>query len=72
MGVVAAHGTVPCQEIPAIFFPEDYPDKQTRDYAIRTAKSLCAGCPARIECFTYAMDAQEPFGIWAGTLPHER
>ena len=65
-------GGVTCQEIPDIFFPEDFPDKQTREYAIRTAKALCKECPLLIQCFAYAIEAQEPYGIWAGTLPHER
>ena len=65
-------GGVPCQDIPDIFFPEDFPDKQTREYAIRTAKALCKECPLLIQCFAYAIEAQEPYGIWAGTLPHER
>ncbi len=65
-------GGVPCEDIPDIFFPEDFPDKQTREYAIRTAKALCKECPLLIQCFAYAIEAQEPYGIWAGTLPHER
>jgi WhiB family redox-sensing transcriptional regulator len=65
-------GGVPCQDIPEIFFPEDFPDKHTREYAIRTAKALCAECPLLTQCFAYAIEAQEPYGIWAGTLPHER
>ena len=65
-------GAVPCHDIPDIFYPEDFPDKQTREYAIRTAKALCKECPLLIQCFAYAIEAQEPYGIWAGTLPHER
>lgn len=72
MHLVEAEGGVACQEIPQIFFPEDYADKQTRDYAIRTAKALCADCPLKMQCFEYAVEAQEPYGIWAGTLPSER
>jgi hypothetical protein len=33
-------GGVPCQDIPDIFFPEDFPDKQTREYAIRNRESV--------------------------------
>jgi len=65
-------GDVPCQDIPDIFFPEDFPEKQTREYAIRVAKALCNDCPLKVQCFAYAIEAQEPYGIWAGTLPHER
>ena len=69
---IEENGGAPCQDIPDIFFPEDFPEKQTREYAIRTAKALCAECPLRLQCFAYAIEAQEPYGIWAGTLPHER
>ena len=69
---IEANGGAPCQDIPDIFFPEDFPEKQTREYAIKVAKALCAECPLRLQCFAYAIEAQEPYGIWAGTLPHER
>jgi WhiB family transcriptional regulator, redox-sensing transcriptional regulator len=69
--LIQEHGA-PCQDIPEIFFPEDFPDKGTREYAIRTAKALCAECPIRLECFAYAIENEERYGIWAGTLPHER
>lgn len=62
----------PCQSLPDIFFPEDFPDKQTREQAIKLARAMCAECPIRLQCFLYAIEAKEPYGIWAGTLPHER
>jgi len=67
-----AGGQVPCQTSPEIFFPEDFPDKMTRDYAITVARDLCDSCPVKKKCFTYAIEAGEPYGIWAGTLPSER
>lgn len=66
------NGGAPCQSSPDIFFPEDFPHKKVRDCAIQAAKALCADCPIRLQCFAYAIEAQEPYGIWAGTLPHER
>jgi WhiB family redox-sensing transcriptional regulator len=65
-------GGVACEEIPEIFFPEDYADPETRSVAIKTAKTMCAGCPVKIPCFAYAVEHNERWGIWAGTLPHER
>ncbi len=70
--LIDENGGVACQDIPEIFFPEDFPDPDTRKYAIKTAKALCKECPLLIPCFAYAIEAQEPYGIWAGTLPHER
>ena len=69
---IEENGGAPCKDIPDIFFPEDFPEKQTREYAIKVAKALCAECPIKLQCFAYAIENQEPYGIWAGTLPHER
>ena len=65
-------GGVGCESIPEIFWPEDYSDPETRQVAIKTAKRICAACPVKAECFTYAVERGERYGIWAGTLPHER
>jgi WhiB family transcriptional regulator, redox-sensing transcriptional regulator len=65
-------GGAACQDVPEVFFPEDYPDRGTREYAIRLAKTLCEECPIREICFAYAIENREPYGVWAGTLPHER
>ena len=65
-------GETPCMEIPEVFFPEDFPDKDTREYVIRLAKQLCASCPIKLQCFLYAQESNERYGIWAGTLPSER
>ena len=65
-------GGAPCKDIPDIFFPEDFPDKPTREYAIRVAKALCNECPIKAECFAYAIENDERWGIWAGILPSER
>lgn len=65
-------GTVPCQKIPEVFFPDDFAEKQLREEAIRTARALCSSCPVRMACFEYAIVSKERHGIWAGTLPSER
>jgi WhiB family redox-sensing transcriptional regulator len=67
-----AGGHVPCQDSPEIFFPEDFPDKTTRDYVVTLARAFCDSCPIKKECFTYAIEAGERYGIWAGSLPSER
>ena len=69
---IDANGGAPCQDVPQIFFPEDFPDRGTRDYVVKLAKALCAECPLRDICFAYAIENQERYGVWAGTLPHER
>jgi len=65
-------GGVPCETNPKYFFPEDFPDADTRRVAVKIAKSLCAECPIKQKCFTYAIESNQRYGIWAGTLPSER
>jgi hypothetical protein len=65
-------GETPCMSCPEVFFPEDFPDKVTREYATKVAKGLCAECPIKNACFIYAQETNERYGIWAGTLPGER
>ena len=62
----------PCMDCPEVFFPEDFPDKHTREYAIKLARALCDSCPIKDACFTYATEQDERYGVWAGTLPAER
>jgi hypothetical protein len=65
-------GGVPCERSPKYFFPEDFPDPDVRRVATKIAKRLCAECPIREKCFTYAIESNQRFGIWAGTTPAER
>jgi hypothetical protein len=65
-------GSTPCMDCPEVFFPEDFPDKHTKTYAIQVARALCETCPVKKECFSYAKESNERYGIWAGTLPSER
>lgn len=65
-------GGVPCSDMPDIFFPEDIANEAVRHEAIKTAKSICKTCPIKWQCFEYATTTGQEYGIWAGTLPHER
>lgn len=65
-------GDVPCTDYPTYFFPEDFPDADARRVAIKIAKKLCGDCPIRDACRTYAIESNQRYGIWAGTLPSER
>lgn len=64
--------TLGCQEVPDVFFPEDFSDKQVRDESVTLAKALCKQCPIQLECLTYAVQAKEEWGIWGGKTPRER
>lgn len=39
---------------------------------IKTARAVCKLCPVKEECYEFAVKNNEPYGIWAGTLPEER
>lgn len=39
---------------------------------IARARTICAGCPVRQQCADYAIEAEEPWGIWGGLDQHER
>ncbi len=63
-------GTVPCRTGDAAAW---WPDaRQVHSPPTRTALEGCRRCPAAGPCLTYAMAADERFGIWGGTTPDER
>jgi WhiB family redox-sensing transcriptional regulator len=56
-----------------LFFPpNDAEPREQRLARERKAKSICAGCPVRIECLEYAVRIREPHGIWGGLNENER
>jgi len=59
-----------CQSFPDIFFPDDW--GQSERQANKLAREFCGRCPIRAQCLDYALEANEPHGIWGGTTPHER
>lgn len=36
--------------------------------AVEQAKSLCQGCPVRLDCLAGAAARREPWGVWGGEL----
>lgn len=69
---IEREGNVPCEELPDVFFPEDFPDRSMRTKAVQVAKNLCAECPIRAQCLNVAMLTKEGYGIWGGLTPKER
>ncbi|NBW17084.1 MAG: WhiB family transcriptional regulator [Caulobacteraceae bacterium] len=67
--IVIKEGQVPCQNAPDLFFPEN---TALAVEDTRYAKSLCGECPIIDECRMYALEAEEPYGIWGGLTPEER
>jgi WhiB family transcriptional regulator, redox-sensing transcriptional regulator len=39
---------------------------------IQRAKAICASCPVRERCLTFAIDTRQDFGIWGGLDEEER
>lgn len=51
---------LPCRvNDPELFFAESPED-------VEFAKSLCATCPARLDCLNGALERSEPWGVWGG------
>jgi hypothetical protein len=60
---------VPC----GIDDPEAWwPVRKPFGTATQRAIAACHGCPAQGACLSYALAADERFGIWGGTLPDDR
>lgn len=65
-------GSVACEELPDVFFPEDFSDPKMRRHAERVAKNLCNECPVKWLCLEAALANKEGYGIWGGLNAKER
>ncbi len=55
------------------FYPPMHAERKHERLAReRRAKSICAGCPVRIQCLEYAIHVDERYGIWGGLNQDER
>ncbi len=50
---------------PEDFFPE-------RGQSTAAALRVCAACPVRSDCLSWALDNRVRFGVWGGTTEYER
>jgi WhiB family transcriptional regulator, redox-sensing transcriptional regulator len=57
-------------EDPEIFFPISEVGPGARDTAL--AKAVCARCPVRKDCLSYALDRAIPEGVFGGKTGAER
>jgi WhiB family redox-sensing transcriptional regulator len=52
---------------------DDAPESRAKESFLQiVARTLCAGCPVLDECLAWALNNDEPEGIWGGTTPTER
>lgn len=49
-----------------------HPEKGGPPLAAAQAKRICHACPAETACLQYALDTNEPFGVWGGMTAGER
>ena len=64
-------GGTACEALPEMFFPQG-DSMEMLNAEIRIAKNICAECPVKRECLDYAIEANEPYGIFGGQTPSER
>lgn len=60
------------QRGPGLFFAPDGEREPQRNVRERKAKAVCARCPVRAECLSYAMERPERYGTWGGMGEDER
>jgi len=53
------------QTDPELFFPES-------GQGTKAAEKICARCPVQAECFDFAMETGEGYGIWGGACTRTR
>ena len=66
-------GGVECEQVPEIFFPEDFAPNTSpriRNETIETAREICLRCPVMAKCLKVGMF--EEYGIWGGSTPQQR
>jgi hypothetical protein len=72
-----AGGQPPCTNAPDLWFDAGV-HKETGVDAFpveeywEKAKRLCLSCEILIQCRTYAIKYNEPYGVWGATTPRER
>lgn len=55
-----------CAQVdPEVWFP-------AKGSVNKAAKAVCAKCPVRAECLSYALATGQPFGVWGGLSAAER
>jgi WhiB family redox-sensing transcriptional regulator len=60
-------------QVTVLFYPPYSPEPKSERIARESyAKAICKGCTVSDECLKYALDIDEPHGIWGGKTELER
>ena len=54
------------------FSPTHLETKEERQQREALAKNICAGCPVKRACLSFALETRETHGIWGGLNELER
>jgi WhiB family transcriptional regulator, redox-sensing transcriptional regulator len=60
------HGLCRTTDATVFFPPMHFEPKPEREARETKAKAICAACPVQVECLEWALDTEEPFGVWGG------
>jgi WhiB family redox-sensing transcriptional regulator len=66
------NGGSPCEQLPEVFYPEEFEDPEMYVLAEKVAKQLCNDCPLLKVCREWSLLAAVPYGIIGGLTVHER
>lgn len=56
-----------------LFFPPNRSErKDERERREMRAKAVCTACPVKRDCLAFAIEINEPYGIWGGLTEAER
>lgn len=56
---------------PSLFFPHGEREEAAARQ-VAEAKGVCATCPVKLHCLTYALHVDPGYGVWGGLTPSER
>ena len=59
-------------DVNLFFTPSHLEHKEEREEREDRAKAICAGCPVRNPCLSFALRTREPHGVWGGMNEIER
>ncbi len=67
-------GDAQCRSKNAVHFfaPSHFERKHEKDAREGAARALCGACKVQTQCLAYALEVQEPHGIWGGLNELER